>query len=70
MCLQAEGNAARLAADLAEFETLAAASHERVVALEADVEAHCEAGMAEVQRHETAMGALQQVLPLSYRLDS
>lgn len=50
-----------MAADLAELESLAHASHSRVVQLEAQVVAHCDAAIEDVQRHEEAMDTLQQV---------
>jgi hypothetical protein len=59
--LQAESEAAKLAAVLAELEGLAHASHGRVLQLEAQVEAQCTATIGDVQRHEAAMDALQQV---------
>ena len=58
---QADAEAARLGADLAELESLARASHERVVRLETDIEGQCEAAIGEVACHEAAVDALQQV---------
>lgn len=66
--MQADSEAAKLAADLAELEGLAHASHSRVMQLEAQVEAHCDAAIADVQRHEAAMDALQQVFSVLHTL--
>lgn len=60
---QAEREAAKLGSDLRELEGLAHASHSRVMQLEADIDARCEAAITDVQRHEAAMDALQQVRP-------